>query len=135
MSAPAAQVAASDARGAPRAGDRWMPVCRVSDLDPERGAAALVDGAQVAIFRLHDGSVHAVDHRDPCSGAHVMARGIVGTGTLPDGTTVPTVASPMFKQVFDLRTGECLTGGGVSLGVWNLRVVEGVVLVAMATAT
>jgi nitrite reductase (NADH) small subunit len=57
----------------------------------------------VALFRLFDGSVHAVGHRDPFSGAHVMARGIVGTRG-----DVPTVASPMYKQVFDLRTGVCL---------------------------
>jgi nitrite reductase (NADH) small subunit len=81
----------------------WTAVCSVEDLQPERGVAALVDGRQVALFRLFDGSVHAVGHRDPFSGAHVMARGIVGTRG-----DVPTVASPMYKQVFDLRTGVCL---------------------------
>jgi nitrite reductase (NADH) small subunit len=99
----------------------WTSVCRYEDLEPERGAAALVGGQQVAVFRLDDGSLHAVDHLDPFSGAHVMARGIVGSR----GET-PTVASPMYKQVFDLRTGECLDasglGGGARLEGARLRV-------------
>ena len=97
-------------------------VCRYDDLQPERGVAALVDGEQVAVFRLHDGSVHAVDHRDPFSGAHVMARGIVGTRG-----AVPTVASPMFKQVFDLVSGLCLDDATVSLRVFPVAVRDGVV--------
>jgi nitrite reductase (NADH) small subunit len=97
-------------------------VCRYDDLLPERGVAALVGGEQVALFRLHDGSVHAVDHRDPFSGAHVMARGIVGTRG-----AVPTVASPMFKQVFDLVSGLCLDDATVSLRVFPVEVRDGVV--------
>ena len=47
-----------------RAAGRWTSVCRLRDLEPERGVAALVDGAQVAVFLLQDGTVHAVDHLD-----------------------------------------------------------------------
>jgi nitrite reductase (NADH) small subunit len=90
----------------------WTAVCRLSDLVPERGAAALLhreDGSpvQVAVFRLLDDSVHAVANFDPYSGAHVMSRGIVGTRG-----EEATVASPIYKQVFALRTGECLEAGG-----------------------
>ncbi|MCZ2814188.1 MULTISPECIES: nitrite reductase small subunit NirD [unclassified Modestobacter] len=81
----------------------WTAVCRYDQLQPERGVAALVDGQQIAVFRLFDGSLHAVGHRDPVSGAYVIARGLVGTRG-----DAPTVASPMYKQVFDLRTGVCL---------------------------
>ena len=101
----------------------WTSVCSVEDLQPERGVAALVDGRQVALFRLFDGSLHAVGHRDPFSGAHVMARGIVGTRG-----DVPTVASPMYKQVFDLRTGVCLDAPedpAVRLPVHAVRVRDG----------
>src|SRR5690606_253961 len=82
----------------------WTTVCQVRNLLPERGAAALVGGVQVALFRLLDGAVHAVSHTDPFSGANVMARGIVGSRVV-DGEEVPTVTSPMYKQVFNLRTG------------------------------
>ena len=105
----------------------WTAVCRLTDLARERGAAALVAGQQVALFRLVDDTVLAVDQLDPCSGAHVISRGIVGTRG-----DVPTVASPMYKQVFDLRTGRCLDGVGrepVDLRPWAVRVEGGVVLV------
>ena len=106
--------------------DLFTPVCRLDRLVPERGAAVLLDGEQVALF-LVDGEVFAVSHRDPFSGAHVMARGIVGSS----GDRV-TVASPMYKQVFDLGTGECLTDPGVRLPVWETRVEDGLVLLAPA---
>ncbi|MBI4939155.1 MAG: nitrite reductase small subunit NirD [Actinobacteria bacterium] len=106
----------------------WTPVCRYVDLEPERGVAALVDGAQVALFRLHDGTLAAVDHRDPFSGANVLARGLVGTRG-----DAATVASPMYKQVFDLRTGVCLDDPSVAVRVHAVRVDDaGTVLVAVA---
>jgi nitrite reductase (NADH) small subunit len=97
---------------------RLFPVDR---LVPERGAAVLVDGQQVALF-LVDGSVYAVSHHDPYSGANVMARGIVGSS----GERV-TVASPMYKQVFDLATGVCLSEPTVRLPVWRTWIEEGFV--------
>ncbi|MGY1747709.1 nitrite reductase small subunit NirD [Modestobacter sp. SYSU DS0511] len=105
----------------------WTAVCAFDDLLPERGVAALVDGVQVAVFRLFDGSVHAVGHRDPFSGAHVLARGLVGTRG-----DAPTVASPMYKQVFDLRTGQCLDDPAVSVPVHQVRVRDGLVEVAVS---
>jgi nitrite reductase (NADH) small subunit len=82
---------------------RWERVCPLSDLYPERGAAALFGEVQVALFRLPDGRVHAVQNLDPFSGAYVMSRGIVGTRA-----GEPTVAAPVYKQVFSLVTGKCL---------------------------
>jgi len=100
---------------------QWESVCAFDDLVPDRGSAALVGGHQVALFRLGDsGAVHAVDHLDPFSGANVMARGLVGTRQ-----GAPTVASPMHKQSFDLRSGQCLDDPDVSLRVWPTRVVDG----------
>ena len=107
----------------------WVPVCGLKALSPERGAAALVEGVQVALFRTHDDRVYAVQQLDPFSGAHVISRGIVGTRG-----DVPTVASPMYKQVFDLRTGECLDPVGkepVHLRTYAVRVADGVVSVAL----
>ena len=102
----------------------WTRVCALTQLIPERGIAALVEGEPVALFLLDDGTVHAVGHRDPFSNANVMARGIVGS--VGDGRGYRnTVASPMYKHVFDLATGECLTEPGESLPVWPVRVVEG----------
>ncbi|NYG53958.1 nitrite reductase small subunit NirD [Nocardioides perillae] len=102
----------------------WEPVCRLSDLEVERGVTALVHGQAVAIFRLHDGTVLALGNHDPFAKASVLARGIVGTRG-----DVPFVASPMHKHPFDLRTGECLDDASVSVPSYAVRVEDGVVWV------
>ena len=99
-------------------------VCAVDALLPERGVAALLGDVQIALFRTHDGEVFAIGNQDPFSGANVMSRGIVGSRG-----DVPTVASPMFKQVFDLRTGVCLDDPEVSLPVYPVEIVDGQVVV------
>jgi nitrite reductase (NADH) small subunit len=103
----------------------FTPVCRYEDLLPERGAAALLGQRQVALFRTFDGMVHAVDNRDPFTGAFVLSRGIVGTRG-----DRPTLASPLHKQVFDLGTGACLDDPAVSLPVYPARIRDGMVEVA-----
>lgn len=108
--------------------EAWTPVCRLDELEVERGAAALVGGHAVAIFRTHDDTVYALANHDPFSRAGVLARGIVGSRTV-DGEQVPFVASPMHKQGFDLRTGRCLDEHGVSVASYQVRVVAGVILV------
>lgn len=107
-------------------GPSWTPVCRIDDLEPERGVAVLVAGRQIALFRTWDGELHAVDHLDPFCGAHVMARGIVGTRG-----DMPMVTSPMYKQAFDLRTGRCLDDPALSLAVHDVRLTGGVIEVAV----
>ncbi|HWT33168.1 MAG TPA: nitrite reductase small subunit NirD [Microbacterium sp.] len=108
----------------------WLAICRVDDLEVERGRAALLPrGEQAALFLLHDGTVHAVQNLDPYSDANVLSRGIIGSRA-----DAPTVASPMYKQVFDLRTGLCLdTQGGEprALRVWPVGVADGVVHLRM----
>ena len=89
-------------------------VCRVSDLEPGWGVAALLDWGSVALFRTVTGEVFAVDHRCACCGASVVARGIVGDRLIA-GVRVPTVACPLHKHVFRLDTGECLTGAPAAL--------------------
>ena len=69
----ASPTADSTADPAPDA-DRWTFVCRYDDLIPDRGVAALVEGEQVAVFRLCDGSLHAVSNYCPRSGAYVIAQ-------------------------------------------------------------
>jgi nitrite reductase (NADH) small subunit len=100
----------------------WTAVCRYADLQPERGAAVLVGDVQVAVFRTFDGALHAIGNRDPFSGAFVLSRGIVGTRG-----DIPTVASPMHKQVFDLRTGGCLDDPAVAVPVYAVRSRAGLV--------
>jgi nitrite reductase (NADH) small subunit len=95
---------------------RWEPICRFDRLEPERGVAALLDGAQIAVFRTFDGELFAIANRDPIPGAQVMSRGIVGTRS-----DAPTVASPLHKQVYDLRTGECLDDPDIRVDTFPIR--------------
>jgi nitrite reductase (NADH) small subunit len=105
----------------------WTDVCGEAELLPDRGACALVGGHQIALFRVAAvNEVFAVSNRDPFSGVNVLSRGIVGSKG-----EVLKVASPIYKQSFDLRTGECLDDPSVSVRSFPVRVVDGRVLVGV----
>lgn len=106
----------------------WTDVCAFDDLVPDRGVCALVEGRQVAVFRVAPlDELYAVSNLDPFSGANVMSRGIVGSRG-----EVPKVASPMYKQSFDLRSGQGLDDPAVALEVFAVRERFGRVEVAVA---
>ena len=64
--------------------------------------------------------------RNPVSGAYVLSRGIVGSRG-----GVPTVASPLHKQVYDLRSGDCLDLPGVTVRRHDVRCRDGLVEVRL----
>ena len=104
----------------------WERIIELDRLTPERGVAALVDGAPLALFRLDDGDdVVALGNVDPFSGASVLSRGLIGS----KGEVV-TVASPVYKQRFDVRTGACVDDPDVAVTTYDVRVVDGWVEVA-----
>ena len=113
-----------------------MSICALDDIIPFGGVAALIDGEQVAIFRLGDNraeaedQVFAVSNYDPFSNAAVLSRGIVGS---IDGVAV--VASPIYKQHFELATGKCVEDDSVTLKTWPLAIEGGQVVLAEAKAT
>ena len=76
-------------------------------------------GQQVAVMRVGE-EVFALENRDPFSGANVIARGLVG-----DLAGQLVVASPVYKQHFNLRTGRCLEDESVSLRTWPCGVLDG----------
>lgn len=104
----------------------WAPVCALDAIVADTGVCVRVDEEQVAVFRLGDGSVYAVGNVDPFSGAAVLSRGILG-----DVAGVPVVASPVYKQRFDLRTGICLDDPAVRLPVYEVRLTGGVIEVGV----
>ena len=104
--------------------EEWLPVCRLAELEVERGASALVHGHPMAIFRTPDDQVYAIGNHDPFDRTTLLSKGIAG---LRDG--VPFVASPRHRHAFDLRNGQCLEDEHVSVPSYEVRVVEGVVLV------
>ncbi len=104
----------------------WVTVCGIADLEPGWGEVALIGTRQVALIRLAEEEVYAVDHHDPHTGAPVMARGIVGSRG-----ERPTIASPLHKQVYDLGTGECFTDGALALRTYRTRIVGGMIEVEL----
>ena len=105
----------------------YQKICTLSDLTPEIGVPALVNGEQVALFLLKDGTVCALSNYDPFSNANIIARGITGNIKGFD-----VVASPMYKQHFVLQTGQCLEDDSVSLKSYPVKIEGDDVLVAAA---
>ncbi|WP_292602276.1 MULTISPECIES: nitrite reductase small subunit NirD [unclassified Nocardioides] len=105
-----------------RESGEWHAVCRLEQLEVERGATALVHGQAVAIFKMSDETVYALGNHDPFAKASVLAKGIVGRRG-----DVPFVASPLHRHGFDLRTGRCLEDLAVSVPAYEVKVEGGVV--------
>jgi nitrite reductase (NADH) small subunit len=104
----------------------WTDICALDEIWPDTGVCALVGGHQVAVFRIGDGErLFALDNHDPFSNANVLSRGLVGN--LGERLVV---ASPIYKQHFDLATGECVEDAAVTLRSWRVRIVDGRVQIA-----
>ena len=108
--------------------DHWSAVCALDDIVPNTGVCALLNGQHVAVFRVEDGAprVFAIDNYDPNSQASVLSRGIVGS----IGERI-VVASPIYKQHFDLQTGACLEAPEHSVGTYPVRIDAGKVWVGL----
>jgi len=106
----------------------WHSLCALSDIPANSGVAALVGDLQVAVVRTVDRSgseaVYALANFDPFSKAMVISRGIVGSKG-----SIPFIASPIYKQRFDLRTGACLDDATVSLPHFPVKLEDGQVLI------
>lgn len=106
----------------------WLRACAIDELEPAWGEAVYLSSLQIAIFLIAPGEVYAVGHRDPATGSHVMARGIVGSKG-----DKQTVASPLLKHVYDLATGECLTDPSFTLETFPTRIVDGFLEIELPT--
>jgi nitrite reductase (NADH) small subunit len=106
--------------------NQWITVCQLEQILPNSGVCALVVDKQIAIFRTA-AEIYAIDNYDPFSKAYVLSRGLVG-----DRNGIPKVASPIYKQNFNLQTGECFDDPTVLLPVYPVRVADGQVQVGIA---
>ena len=99
----------------------WVSVCKESDITPGAGVCALLGGEQVAIFKTRKNNhLFAVSNYDPIGKANVLSRGIMGS----IGEKI-VVASPLYKQHFDLATGECLEDATANIKTYAVRVEDG----------
>ncbi len=104
----------------------WYRLCYADDLVPQSGVCALLEragqeGQQIAVFYLPEEreQLFALGNYDPVGKAFVLSRGIVG-----DLQGHLVVASPLYKQHFDLRTGRCLEDQSISVPVYQVRLVD-----------
>src|SRR5664279_4585838 len=106
---------------------QWIDVCSVDHLQPDSGVCALVGGQQVAIFYMPKvKAVYAINNYDPFGCANVLSRGIIG-----DINGQPVVASPLYKQHFNLQTGVCLEDETVTIHAYAVRIENGSVQVSI----
>jgi nitrite reductase (NADH) small subunit len=99
----------------------WQDVCTQADLEVDSGVCALVAGKQIALFYLSaTAKVYAVSNFDPIGKANVLARGIIG-----DIGGQPVVASPLYKQHFNLETGVCLEDETWQISSYPARIENG----------
>ena len=107
--------------------ENWTTICPARRIMPFTGVAAMVNAEQVAVFRLTTTSeCYAISNYDPFSQAFVISRGLVG-----DKGGMLKVASPIYKHTFNLLTGQCFEDETVRLQTWPVRVVDGIVQIAI----
>ncbi len=104
----------------------WTAVCAVEEIVPGTGVCARIESSHIAIFRIGNDRFYAIDNVDPRSGAGVLSRGLLGS--LGDRLVV---ASPLYKNHFDLSTGECLESPEHSVRTYAVRIENETVLVAL----
>lgn len=105
----------------------WRAVCKAGDILPGTGVCALVEDTHVAVFRMGEADYYAIDNIDPRSGASVLSRGLLGNV----GERL-VVASPLYKNRFDLRTGECLDAPENSVRSHAVQIEDDHILVALS---
>ncbi len=108
--------------------NNWKEICHIDAIVPNAGRCALLDGEQVAIFRITksgNDELYAINNHDPFSKANVLSRGIIGS--LSERVVV---ASPIYKQHFCLKTGECLEDESTQLKTYAVRVENNMVLLS-----
>tara|TARA_R110002111_G_scaffold52093_8_gene91019 strand:+ start:1328 stop:1681 length:354 start_codon:yes stop_codon:yes gene_type:complete len=104
----------------------WETVCQLDDLIDDVGVCVLVNDKQVALFRLSGSeTIYAISNYDPFSKVNVLSRGMTG-----DLNGHPVVASPIYKQHFNLINGQCLEDNSVFIPVYQVQVVGSMVQVA-----
>ena len=101
----------------------WSRVCTVEDIPAKGGVHALLEGRQIAVFRVDD-DVFALEERDAASDAVLLTRG--GVDELMGE---PILVSQAQRRHFSLRTGRCLESPDHGLRTYPARVANGEVWV------
>lgn len=100
-------------------GTRAVVVGVMEDLQIGEGRAYVVDGQQIAVFRMTDGTLRAVDAVCPHNG-----------GPLADGQfDLGAVVCPLHQYAYRFSDGGCSTEGIGSVGVYRAEDRDGEIVV------
>ncbi len=95
----------------------WIPICKLDDLQKNKGKRFVVAGREIAIFRTEDG-VFATDDYCPHMGDSLSA------GRIWEGTVV----CPRHMWAFRLADGRCTDVPTLSVPTYKVTVRDGWVL-------
>ena len=88
-----------------------IPLGPADDIPVGQSRAYAVDGRQIVVFRLRDGSLRALDAVCPHRG-----------GPLADGLTDSrVVVCPLHGFTYDLATGQEVGGAGAPVAAYSVR--------------
>lgn len=100
----------------------WTTACALDDLSVGAGTCVLVGKTQVAVFRVAEGDVRAVQNICPHKGAAAMHQGLVG-----ERSGEVAVFCPLHKRPYSLDDGRCLDDNSGRLKVFQARIVDGMI--------
>jgi nitrite reductase (NADH) small subunit len=102
----------------------WTKVCDLAEISVGSGTCARLGGAQVAVFRISESEIRAVQNVCPHSGMPVLHQGVVG-----DHGGEPKVACPLHKRVYSLEDGRNLSGENGKVRVFGARIEDNAIWV------
>jgi len=107
----------------------WFDACALQELPDDMGVAVLLGDTQIALFYIKTmDQVFALNNFDPFSEANVLSRGIVGS----IGEAL-VVASPIYKEHFNLQTGQCVEDDSVSIDTYPVKIIDGRVMLGLSS--
>jgi nitrite reductase [NAD(P)H] small subunit len=91
-----------------------VTIGRVDEIPVGEGRAFAIDGEQIAVYRMRDGSLRALGAVCPHKG-----------GPLADGLTDDdAVVCPLHGRTYDLRSGAEISGGGPGVCSHDVRTAD-----------
>ena len=102
----------------------WSAICALDEVPLNAGLGARLGNQRIALFRFGD-DLYALEDIEPGTRASVLSRGLLG-----DVQGEPVVISPLYKQRFRLRDGQCLDNPALQLRCWPVKLEQGTIWVA-----
>jgi len=101
--------------------ETWHPVCRIEEIPRFGGRTVRVGQMEIAVFRLGNDHIRAVDNRCP----HKQ-------GPLAEGmVSGDHVICPLHARKISLETGEVLPPDSGCVKTWPVRIEDGRVFLAL----